>query len=313
VLKLTGLDILFAAAGNLYLLLALVGVCIALWKGKTWLRKGIYAVLVLAAFSAPLVPEVTRQIEFRNRQATAKSMFEERCRTAGEKIYKTVENVEGIYLMKVRTSTNFGNQFELDDPYGHDSTGDQYLLNFLQGYYHQRNEKPVVGSPAHTGFHYIEAMDPKDGKRYRYTGGLKVVGQMKIEPANLQKALKIDPKYDINNYAFVLDKAPAPGEPPRYGVTYDDISTHEEREYWIAGSSLKVVDLETNEVIAERIGYMMDWAQGSGAGQRSPWLFAADNACPGFQWTSNVPVRNGAGEQAGQTLVFVEKVLSPSK
>jgi hypothetical protein len=316
-LKLSGFDTLFAVAGNLYLLLALAGVCLALWLGKTWLRKGVYAVLVLAAFIAPLVPEVLRQTEFRNRQATAKSMFEERCKTAGEKILRTVEGVEGIYLMKIRTSTNFGDQFELDDPYGHDSTGDQYLLNFLQGYYHQRNEKPVVGSPPRTGFHYIEAQDPKDSKRYRYTGGMKVVGQQDINHPNIQRALKLDPKYDVNNYGFVLDKAPAPGKRPRYGVTYDDISTREEREYWIAGSSLKVVDLETNEVIAERIGYMVDWAQGSRAGQRSPWLFAADNACPGFQWNPNFPVTrsNGGGssQQPGQTITFVEKVLKPSK
>lgn len=105
--------------------------------------------------------------------------------------------------------------------------------------------------------------------------------------------------------------------PPRYGVTYDDISTREEREYWIAGSSLKVIDMQTNEIIAERIGYMVDWAQGSRAGQRSPWLFAADNACPGFQWNLNFPVTrsNGGGssQQPGQTITFVEKVLKPSK
>jgi hypothetical protein len=310
-LKLSGFDTLFAVAGNLYLLLALAGVCLALWLGKTWLRKGVYAVLVLAAFIAPLVPEVLRQTEFRNRQATAKSMFEERCKTAGEKILRTVEGVDGIYLMKIRTSTNFGNQFELDDPYGHDVTGDGYIKIFLKG---ENPNKPIPGFPPRIGYHYVEAQDIKDGNRYRYTGAMKVVGQMKIDPENLQRALKNDPKYDINNYAFVLDKVPAPGKPPRYGVTYDDISTHEEREYWIAGSSLKVIDLETNEVIGERIGYMMDWAQGSGAGQRSPWLYAADNACPDFNKDRLRRVPGPAsGAQPGQTLDFVEKVLKPSK
>ncbi len=38
-LKLAGLDGLFAAAGNLYLLLMLAGILFALWKGKTWARK----------------------------------------------------------------------------------------------------------------------------------------------------------------------------------------------------------------------------------------------------------------------------------
>ena len=116
---------------------------------------------------------------------------------------------------------------------------------------------------------------------------------------------------------FVLDTASAPGKAPRYGVVYDDISTREEREYWIAGSSLKVVDLQTNEVIAERIGYMVDWAQGSRAGQRSPWLFAADNACPDFHIRyKNLAAgqrSHAASVQPYQTLDFVEKVLKPSK
>jgi hypothetical protein len=67
--------------------------------------------------------------------------------------------------------------------------------------------------------------------------------------------------YDTTT-SFVLDKVPRSRPHPRYGVTYDDISTREERDYWIAGSSLKVIDLQTNEVMAERIGYMMDRGQG---------------------------------------------------
>jgi hypothetical protein len=251
------------------------------------------------------------------RQAKAMEMWRERCKTAGEKIHKTVENVEGIYLMKIRTATNFDDQFKLDDPYGHDSTNDQYIKNFLRGFYHQRNEAPVPGSPPRIGYAYVEAQDPNDGLRYRYTGGMKVVGKKDATAPGVQWELKRNPNYDLNNYDFVLNKVPASGTSPRYGVTYDDISTREEREYWIAGSSLKVVDLQTNEVIAERIGYMVDWAQGSRARGRSPWLFAADNACPGFQWNPNFQVTrsNGGGssQQPGQTITFIEKSLKPTK
>jgi hypothetical protein len=104
----------------------------------------------------------------------------------------------------------------------------------------------------------------------------------------------------------MLDKVPATGNELRYGVTYDDISTHEDREYWIAGSSLKVVDLKTNEVIAERIGYMVDWSQGATAGGNSPWLTATDAACPAF------PLKPGFRAQPGQADLFVEKVLKPA-
>jgi hypothetical protein len=236
------------------------------------------------------------------RQAKAMEMWRERCKTAGEKIHRTVENVEGIYLMKLRTTTNFGDQFKLDDPYGSDMTGDTYILNFLRGFHHQSDVKPYPGSPPRIGYAYVETQDPKDGLRYRYTGRLE-------EPWQTNKAY-------LQGYKnFVLDKAPAAGPSPRYGVTYDDISTREEREYWIAGSSLKVVDLQTNEVIAERIGYMVDWAQGSRAGGRSPWLLAANQACPGFQRNPLRPLSPGQGSSAqiSQTIDFVEKVLKPIK
>lgn len=269
------------------------------------------ALLLSACTSGP------RAAQPSERQVKAMAMWQERCKKAGEKIYKTVEGVEGVYLMRIRTARNFDNQFELDDPYGHDSTGNEYILNFLQGYYHQRSEKPVAGSPPRTGYKYVEAQDPKDGRRYRYTAEMKVVGQKDATAPAIQFELKRNPNFDLNNYAFVLHKAQVSGQSPRYGIIYDDTSTREDREYWIAGSSLKVIDLQANEVIAERVGYMVDLAQGSRAGQRSPWLFAADNACPGFQWNSNFPVtrNNGGGssQQPGQTITFVEKVLKPFK
>lgn len=315
---------LLKAAGFGFIAMSALGIGLALWIPKKWWGKLLALVVVGFLISIPMrkgTQEVQQQQvqvdQYKERLAKAKAMFEERCKTAGEKIQKTVEGVDGIYLMKVRTTTNFGNQFELDDPYGHDSTGDQYLLNFLKGYYHQRNEQLVTGSPPRTGYHYIEAQDSKDGQRYRYTGGMKVVGQKDLNHPNIQRALQLDPKFDVNNYDFALSKAPVPGTPPRYGVTFDDISTREDREFWIAGSSLKVVDLQTNEVIGERIGYMVDWGQGNQSGGRSPWMYAADNACPGFQWNPNFPITRstggGATEQPGQTLIFVEKVLKPSK
>lgn len=114
---------------------------------------------------------------------------------------------------------------------------------------------------------------------------------------------------------FVMDRVSIEKSSARYGVKFDDLSTREEREHWIAGSSLKVIDLETKAVLAERIGYMVDWAQGSRAGGRSPWLFAADNACPDFDRDYPQPVRDPTHKsrsQRYQTLRFVEKSLKPS-
>ena len=269
------------------------------------IRK-LAAALLIAAATAVYAQATPATEDPKARLAKAEAMFAERCKKSGEFIHRTAENVEGIFLMKLQPKEiNFGDQYKMDDPYGSTFTGDGYLESFLWG----RNEKGALDNTRSGGYRYVEVVDEKEGKRYRYTGGMKVVGRKDPNTPNHQISIRHNPNFDLNNYAFVLDKVPAPatGQPPRYGVTYDDISTREEREYWIAGSSLKVIDLRTNEVMAERIGYMMDRGQGNTSGGRSPWLLAADNACPKFG-----PEKVGAPRsfhQPRQTRNFVEKVL----
>lgn len=269
--------------------------------------------LVLGACAATGSAQLTGVEERSARLAKAGAMFAERCKKAGVFIHRRAENVEGIFLMKLRPQgINHGDQYAMDDPYGRDLGGDGYILNFLRGF-ETRQAQFAPGAPSRYGYHYVEALDPKDGKRYRYTGSRKVVGRMDANAPNVKVNLARNPNFDLNIYAFSLDKTPAPGPMPRFGVTYDDISTREERDYWIAGSSLKVIDLQTNEVMAERIGYMMDRGQGNTNSGRSPWLFAADHACPTFQRNPNFPLQpgHGASAQRHQTEDFVESILKP--
>jgi hypothetical protein len=251
-----------------------------------------------ACSSAPPQPSRSEQ---RSRGQAAMAMFAERCKKSGEFIHRTVTGVEGIFLMKVRPSQiNYGDQFAMTDPYGHDFVGEDYTESFLRGFYAQNSAgstRPAGLPPQLVGFEYVEAVRPSDGVRYRYSGRIE-------EPWLTNKS------YLKGYMRFVADRSTPTSPSPRYGVTYDDISTREDREHWIAGSSLRIVDLATNEVIAERVGYMIDAGQGSTAGGRSPWLFAFDNACPSFQARSST--RGPAAPLAlYQTARFVEKVLQP--
>lgn len=257
--------------------------------------------LLLAAWLAvgcAATPAVPSDTDRKTRATEARALFVERCKKSGEFIHRTAADVEGLYLLKIRTTSNHGDQFRMDDPYGSDSTGDRYIRSFLIGRHESGSLTSKPEEVATPGYRYVEAIDPADGKRYRYTG--------RIDQPWLR-----DKRYGEWVRDFVLDKVPAPDAPPRYGVTFDDISTREEREHWIAGSSLKVIDLQTNEVVAERIGYMMDPGQGEKGGGRSPWLWAADVACPSFFPKGKRPHSPGGSYQAGQTRNFVEKVLKP--
>jgi hypothetical protein len=245
----------------------------------------------------------------KTRQETAIAMWKERCQKAGEFIHQTVEGVEGVYLMKLRPKEpNFGDQFLMDDPYGKDTSGTGLISNFLR----RTPPSDQLRIPDPKGYRYVVAKDLDDGQLYRFTGSWVSTRKKVATASRLQEELQKNPSFDNNIYDYVLQKSPPPNPLPRYGVTWDDISTREEREYWIAGSSLKVIDLQTNKLIAERVGYMVDWAQGSKAGNRSPWLFAADTACPVF----GNPADRRQPEftaQRDQTYRFVSKVLKPKQ
>lgn len=262
----------------------------------------IAALLCATLIANQSLAQTARPEDGKARVAKAEAMFQERCKKAGEFIHRTAENVEGIFLMKVRPEgINYGHneeqQFRLDDPYGHDSTDDDYIKSFLFG--RDKDGHLITTGPVATkSYRYVEALDPRDGMRYRYTGRVD------------QPWLK-DKRYGEWVREFVLDRTPVTGTPPRYGVTYDDISTREDREYWIAGSSLRVIDLKTKEVMAERIGYMWDPGQGNNSGGRSPWLLAADYACPGFKPAGGQ--QHGAFYQGNQARKFVESVLKPAQ
>ncbi|NHZ83794.1 hypothetical protein F2P44_31675 [Massilia sp. CCM 8695] len=237
-------------------------------------------------------------IEKTNRAEVAAAMFHERCKLSGEKIYRTVKDVDGIFLLKIRPQgENFSSQYLFDDPYGNDLGGQAYIRSFLHGS-HLTNlmnmKDSSINSPSRTGYSYVDVVEPADGKRYRYTGRIE-------EPALTDSAyLKGYMKF---THSRILANVPA----PRYGITYEDISTRADRDYWIAGSSLKIIDLNTNEVIAERVGYLYDAGQGETSGGRAPWIWAADHSCPSFGPSP------AFSSQQNQTVIFAEKVLHPLK
>ncbi len=270
---------------------------------KTPIITGLVILISVGLISSCTYPHRKKDPEALKRIQTARALFAERCKTAGEKIYRTAEDVEGIFLMKLRPKRkNYSDQFLMDDPYGRDLGGDGYIENFLLGLNAQGST--TYKNPVTNGYQYVEAIDPADGKRYRYTGEMKIVGQKDVNARNIKLSIKNNPNFDINNYGYVLEKNVSPGEQPRFGVNYADISTREDREYWIAGGLLQVIDLETNQVMAERIGYMMDPGQGATGGGRSPWLMAARYACPEFPKTPE-----GRPYKYDTTRDFVEKVL----
>lgn len=273
-LKMSGFDVLFAAAGNLYLLLAVICIGVALWKGKTWTRKLVYAALVLAFAIAPIAPEIYRTVEYRSKLSKAEALFEERCKTAGERIYKTVDNVEGVLLTNVRPAKiSDSSQFDADDQYGYNVGGEEYIRYYLIG-----------SNDAASRYRFVEVM--QGDKKHRFTTPLTAA---------------VSREYWTKGGGKVPIESTVEGDfSALYAIEWKDISTKEDRDSWIAGGALRITNRKTGELLGERIGYLYETGFGSTAGQRSPWSWARYYAqsCPSVKEHNRI---------------FVEKVLKPAK
>jgi len=97
------------------------------------LRSLLLGVL-LTLSTLPVLAQTKPVEDPKTRLAKAEAMFQERCKKSGEFIHRTVEDVEGIFLLKIRPKEiNYGDQYRMDDPYGRDLGGDGYILSFVRG------------------------------------------------------------------------------------------------------------------------------------------------------------------------------------
>lgn len=282
-LDLTPFGPVLQGLGILYWLLALAAAAFGYWLPKRLWAKLACTVAVLVAFVYPVVTHVQQKHqqhdEAKAKLDAAMALFQERCKSAGEKISRTVENVDGIVWMKWRPNeVNHSEQFKLNDPYGHDCYGDECIKRLLR-VTRGAELDPEEAKPYAKGYRFVETIDPGDGMKYRYVGVIKAIRQRTPDQIEqYKKNAGRDPGPDV--YGFGLEREAIQQFTARYGVTWDDISTHEDREQWLAGGALRAIDLQTNEVIAERVGYLIDRGLGSQPQYRSLWAQARGTACP---------------------------------
>ena len=238
---------------------------------------------------------------------TPQEYFDHLCKTeAGEFIYKTVENVEGIYQMRPRErATDFMLQdlYALEDPYG-----PVYGQEFNMG-----PDALKVGT-IQSGFVNPSYADAVMGANVLYKPDQNYKFMEKPIPTHLQK-LQDDKKYlrytrpntekmifANGQYVYPRNEQPKLIEEQvkelksRYGFTWRGINRSHDREIGIASGELIVLDIQTNEVLGVRRGYLRT-ANVRETGGRVWWLGA--RACP-----SNLP---------GVDHAFIHKVLKPSK
>jgi len=251
-------------------------------KNRLWVGL-LIAVAVPYSCISPLVRDHQRaqqkaaeeDAEWRKRYEPAKARFDQLCQNAGEKIYRTADNVDGILLLKVRGDDekyqdSFYNprkdQMWEDAAIENERQRVGYINSFLPGSMQDWHNSP--------GYRYVDVLQ-KDGSIIRYSGDWGI----KYE----------DFTQEIN-----------PKQPAHYAVTYENDVSWENRKHWIAGTVIKIIDTQTKEVMAEKRVYAFVPALGYSKFEQNPNPWGRGEFCP---------KENGRDRH---TASFVIKVLFPS-
>ncbi|MCK6404727.1 MAG: hypothetical protein L6Q60_01795 [Rhodocyclaceae bacterium] len=176
--------------------------------------------LITVLLTAWLLParayDPNNRAEYLAKIKEAEAYYKEKCeKVAGIRIYKTVPEVEGVFLMKVRPNRS---DRQLADPmwpgaaFGGGFYGDSYIRSFL-GYEHRATDANGVVSSVRgyintdkrpgslPGYRWVEVIDPKDGQRYRYS-------------ARYDEPWQTDKSYLKGYIRFNLVRAPSPSKTP---------------------------------------------------------------------------------------------------
>jgi len=240
--------------------LVICGLCIR------WNRKRAALIAAMIFFGGPIAAYLYVAL----REDMAASNFEadvayvkELCaKQGGEKIYRTVDNVEGVFQMKARNPDPEGqwrDQYGMVDPWGMAQGDSEELLGFLstagRGYWYFE-QQPKFGAP--------------DGPPYRRK---HLVSTPELAHAPSSDAV-------ISREGNILSRQSSEVKilRSRYGYYIEDLSTKEMRSRWIAGGRIKIVDLQTKEVLAEQVGYFR--AMGNASKMKWGGIHGTAHYCP---------------------------------
>lgn len=175
---------------------------------------------------------------------TPEEYFAQLCKTeAGEFIFKTVENVEGLVQLRLRdnpTDYQLEHLYALEDPYGH-SVG---VRDHPEDYFVQ----PGLGK-----YEFLEIPFPKDTKT---SNGMKYRRYFRGSEKDSKRDFVFMKGSHSERVPYVVQQRNASELQSRYGYVWRGIKRPHDRELGIVGGEIIILDLQTNEVLAVRRGFV---------------------------------------------------------
>jgi hypothetical protein len=184
---------------------------------------------------------------------TAQEYFERRCKEdAGEFIYRTVENVEGLFQIRPRDPRDYFTRLREgdipEDPYGHTNMeGQQPEGMFVFPYSHRKY------------YQYIETTKPPNAGELYDARFPKTKLKWDLEPNDIGDKYwrytyynSSSPAYEVTNISNLESQ---------YGYTWQEVRTEQDKLYGVRAGELIVKELATEEVLGIKRGFFYQGKQ----------------------------------------------------
>ena len=280
---------------------------VILWRiksGHRWWIGGLATVLVVSSFSLPIFKSIQKdkqKVVVKNEKyLAAKAVFDERCKDAGYKIYKTVEDVEGVTLLNVwprekRKEDQMWEYAGLPKAFG----GDSYIRGFLlwREWDYQIKDYYLDGQ----GFASNKRTIPysaKEAQRYKAVNSYQYVDVWHVADWQNQGYQRYQFKdlYDLDEITTTAIKKPS-----RYTVEFENPIIPADRKIWLATTKAFVKDQQTGELLGEATWHSLHGGQGVKK-YSTTGMWDRATVCPDIANSQHSPIQ-----------YFVLKVLKPKQ
>ena len=249
------------------MLLLMLIVWLLVWKlvpkGHKWWTGVLGTAAAAALFVSPMFKQNAKaqkknqalQIR-KEKYLAAKAVFYERCKDAGFKVYRTVENVEGVTLLNVwhfepRNEDQMWEYAGLPHAFGDDA----YIRSFLMW----RMWDYQINDFAHHGQGFITnkpSIPPKEDEinRYKYINGFQYVDVLQNQTFQRFQFKNPYELRDISSAAIT--------KPSRYTIEFENPVIPADRAIWLATTKAVIKDSKTGELLGEATWHSLHGGQG---------------------------------------------------
>lgn len=183
----------------------------------------------------------------------SKAYFNYRCeQNAGEFIYRTVDNVKGVFQMRPREQreyfTSLRNGNLLEDPYGHTNLEAQYPWDLF------------LGKPGNEAYSFFESTQGPDVKKYDLHKKIMTISERPVytgEPYWRYTYHGLRREYKGKNFWTMHEAKQVSELMSLYGFTWRQFQNIWDKLFSVYGGELIVKELATDETLGVRRGYFI--------------------------------------------------------